>query len=534
MSMSEMIDQIDTLVTERFRPDAPGAAVAVMQDDELAFLRGYGMANLDHDVPITPSTVFHSASVSKQFTAMAIYLLAEEGRLSLDDDVRRHVPEVPDFGVPITLDHLIHHSSGLRDQWELLGLSGWRYSKDLITDMDVLSVISRQTVLNFPPGTRFMYCNTGYTLLARTVANTSGQTFRHFTSSRMFEPLGMTRTFFRDRHGEIIKGAAYGYHPHEDGFDLGQTNLETVGATSMVTSVEDLARWDENFRSGRVGGKSVFDQMHRRGVLNDGRTVPYGGGLGLGTYRGLEIVEHTGGDAGFRSNFMRFPNHGLSIAILSNLSSIDTPTLSRSIADICLRPEPELRHRGKQAPKAHLSRPEKLEGLAGLYIDRDDGDRFLHVHHHDAKLRAGAPTAQESSELTDMGNGRFRYLLYPRTELVANNDTTLSMLVDGHPVNSFHRAGSYEPTTKELAELAGVYDCRETGTPYKVVVDDGDLASIALKQPVRKMTALTKDVFTDGWFRIRFIRKPEGAVSGLMINSDRLRELWLERAQNEG
>jgi CubicO group peptidase (beta-lactamase class C family) len=225
MSMSELVDEIDGLFAEWSRPDAPGLAVAVMKNGEVGFQRGYGMANLDHDTPITPSTAFHSASVSKQFTAMAVYLLAEEGRLSLDDDVRCHVPEVPDFGMPITLDHLVHHSSGLRDQWELLGLSGWRYSKDLITDLDVLSVISRQTALNFPSGTRFMYCNTGYTLLARTVANISRQTFRQFTSSRIFEPLGMTRTFFRDRHGEVVKGLAYGYHPYGESFDLGQTNM---------------------------------------------------------------------------------------------------------------------------------------------------------------------------------------------------------------------------------------------------------------------------------------------------------------------
>jgi CubicO group peptidase (beta-lactamase class C family) len=531
--MSEMVDEIDELFTEWSRPDAPGAAVAVIKDCGVGFQRGYGMANLDHDTPITPSTAFHSASVSKQFTAMAVYILADEGRLSLDDDVRRHVPEVPDFGMPITLDHLIHHSSGLRDQWELLGLSGWRYSKDLITDKDVLSVISRQTALNFPPGTRFMYCNTGYTLLARTVANISGQTFRQFTSSRIFEPLGMTRTFFRDRHGEVIKDAAYGYHLHEEGFDLGQTNLETVGATSMVTTVEDLARWDENFRSSRVGGKTVLDQMHRRGILNDGRTIPYGGGLGLGTYRGLEIVEHTGGDAGFRSNFLRFPNRGLSIAILSNLSSIDTPALSRRIADICLRSELELRRKSEPPPKPRVSHPEKLRRLAGLYIDEDDGDQVLHIHYHDGKLRGGAPTAEQSHELTEVGNSRFRYLLYPRTEFVVNEDLTMSTLIDGHLTNNFHRVEPHKPTAEELAELSGVYDGQETRTPYEVVVDDGDLASIALKQPVRKMTALTKDLFTDGWFRIRFIREPRGAICGLMLNSDRLRKLWFERTEDK-
>ncbi|RWB98728.1 serine hydrolase domain-containing protein [Mesorhizobium sp. M4B.F.Ca.ET.143.01.1.1] len=180
--MFDITDVIDNLFTGWARPDSPGAAVAVIRDAEIVFQRGYGMANLDHDVPITPSSVFHSASVSKQFTAMAVYMLVEEGRLSLGDDIRRHVPELPDFGVLVTLDHLIHHTSGLRDQWELLQLSGWRYSKDLITDKDVLRVVSRQRALNFPPGTRFMYCNTGYTLLAQAVAIRDGLPLRSGSS----------------------------------------------------------------------------------------------------------------------------------------------------------------------------------------------------------------------------------------------------------------------------------------------------------------------------------------------------------------
>lgn len=529
MLASDITGEIDHLFAAWARRDTPGAAVAVMRDGETVFKRGYGMANLDHDVPITPSSVFHSASLSKQFTAMAVYLLAQDGRLSLDEDIRRHVPEVPDFGVPITLDHLIHHTSGLRDQWELLVLSGWRYSKDLITDDDVLRVISRQKALNFLPGKRFTYCNTGYTLLARAVANVVGQSFRQFMSSRIFEPLGMTRTFFRDRHGEIVKGAAYGYHPHEDGFDLAQTNLESVGATSMLTTVEDLARWDENFRMGRVGGKPVFDRMHRRGILNDGSTIPYGGGVGLGTYRGLDIIEHTGGDAGFRSNLMRFPHHEFSIAILSNLSSIDPTALSRRIADICLRPELEARRESDPATALRISNPEQLELLAGLYIDPEDGDQLFHLHVHDGKLRGGAPIAEQAHELTEIEDGRFRYVLYPRTEFVVAEDRTLLALVDSRIVNRFIRLEPYSYSSQELEELAGIYTSPETAYPYEVVLHGGGLASKALKQPLQKMTVLAKDLFIEGRSRLRFTRDATGAVCGLMLNTDRLSNVWFER-----
>ncbi|UIJ72621.1 serine hydrolase [Aurantimonas sp. HBX-1] len=192
-----MTSQFDELFAEWSRPNVPGVAAVVVRSGAVLFQGGYGAADLNHSIPVETSTVFHAASVSKQFTAMAVYLLAQEGKLTLEDDVRSLVPEVPDFGERITLDHLLHHTSGLRDQWELLGFSGWRYSKDLISDADVLHVVRQQTSLNFLPGTRFMYCNTGYTLLARVIANVSGLSFRQFTSSRIFEPLGMARSFFR-------------------------------------------------------------------------------------------------------------------------------------------------------------------------------------------------------------------------------------------------------------------------------------------------------------------------------------------------
>ena len=203
-------DRVDKIFERFNRRDSPGCALAVMRDGAVIYKHGYGMADLDHDVAITPSTVFHVASVSKQFTNAATVLLAQEGKLSLDDDVRKYVAELPDFGQRITIRHLIHHTSGLRDQWSLLGLAGWRYSLDLITDDDVLEMMSRQKDLNFPPGEKHVYCNTGYTLLALIVKRVSGRSFREFTSQRIFEPLGMANTHFRDDHAEIVKNQAYG------------------------------------------------------------------------------------------------------------------------------------------------------------------------------------------------------------------------------------------------------------------------------------------------------------------------------------
>src|ERR1700722_11910879 len=250
--------RVDQLCEPWDKPDSPGCAVAVMKDGRIVHERGYGMADLEHDAKITPTSVFHVASISKQFTAAAVLLLAQEGKLSPDDEARRYLPELPDFGVPITLRHLLHHTSGLRDQWELVSLAGWRYSLDLITDADVLSVVSRQRELNFPPGSEYLYSNTGYTLLAQIVKHVSGQTFRELTTERLFRPLAMHRTHFRDNHAEIVPDIAYGYEKTGDHFELSIPNFDTVGATSLLTTVEDLALWDENFYTTRVGGEALI------------------------------------------------------------------------------------------------------------------------------------------------------------------------------------------------------------------------------------------------------------------------------------
>ncbi len=328
--------RVDKLFERMDKPTSPGCALAVVRDGRVVYARGYGMANLDHDIAITPSTVFHVASVSKQFTAAAVLLLASDGKLSLDDDVRKHVPELPNFGKPITIRHLMHHTSGLRDQWELLILAGWRYSLDLITDDDVLEAMARQKDLNFAPGTEHLYCNTGYTLLATIVKRVSGMSFRQFAEERVFRPLGMTRTFFRDDHAEIVKGQAYGYVPRGDTFRLGVTNFDTAGATSLHTTVEDLALWDRNFYDARVGGPAFLEAMLKKGTLANSEELSYASGLVHGAYRGLAVVGHDGGDAGYRSDFLRFPTERLSVVCLCNTSSASPTQLTRSVADVVL------------------------------------------------------------------------------------------------------------------------------------------------------------------------------------------------------
>ena len=279
--------RVDAVFKDYDSTTSPGCAVAVFQDDKILYKRAYGMANLDHDVRLSTSSVFHVASVSKQFTAAAILLLAQDGKLALDDDIRKHVPELPDFGTTITIRQLANHTSGIRDQWDLLGLAGWRYSRDLITDDDVLELLARQKDLNFTPGARHMYSNSGYTLLAVIVSRVSGKSFREFTTERIFAPLGMTNTHFRDTFTEIVKNQAYGYAPYGQTFRLSTTNFDTAGATSLLTTVEDMAKWYANFDTGKVGGGKLLAGLLDRGVLKDGTRIDYAFGMTHGTYRGV-------------------------------------------------------------------------------------------------------------------------------------------------------------------------------------------------------------------------------------------------------
>ncbi len=327
--------RIDALFSN-YNSKTPGVAVAVVKDGKIIFKKGYGMANLEYDVSITPSTVFHIASVSKQFTTFSILLLEKEGKLSLDDDVRKYIPEVPDFGKTITLKHLATHTSGIKDQWALLTLAGWRMD-DVITTEQILKLISRQKSLNFEPGSKFKYSNSGFTLLAEVVARVSNQSFAEFTQKNIFQPLKMTNTQFYDDHEKIIKNRAYSYAKDGNAYKKQVLSYSNVGATSLFTTVEDLSKWAINFENPTVGDFEIVEKLQQsvklangqNAVLSvvDGETIRPAMGQFVRNYRGLDLINHTGGDAGFRAYLVRFPSEKFSVMVFSNdadFSSLQT------------------------------------------------------------------------------------------------------------------------------------------------------------------------------------------------------------------
>lgn len=355
---------VDNVFAAWNKTTTPGCAVGVLRDGQRLYSHGYGMADLEHGVPISPATVFHIASVSKQFTAFAIYLLAQDGKLALDDDIRKYLPELRDYGKTITIRHLIHHTSGLRDQWTLLAMAGWRLD-DVITEMDILRLVWRQKELNFVPGEKQLYSNTGYTLLGVIVKRVSGQSLREFAQARIFKPLGMQHTHFHDEYGELVKARAYSYARQGDaGYRYVALSYSNVGATSLLTTVDDLALWDENFYTGKVGGKDLLAQMQVKGRLNNGTEIGYASALSIGSYRGLRTVEHTGGDAGFRSDLLRFPDQHFSVISLCNAADAEPERMARQVADTFLAAQME------QLPPRPIEvtlDPKALDAYVGTY-----------------------------------------------------------------------------------------------------------------------------------------------------------------------
>jgi CubicO group peptidase (beta-lactamase class C family) len=374
--------QVDEMFRQWHSPDSAGAAVLVIDDGRTLHARGYGMANLEAGLPNRTDTIFDIASVSKQFGAMAVALLEADGRLSLDDDVKKYLGELPDFGSRITLRHLVHHTSGLRDWPGTLAIGGWNF-EDVLSFDHILRMTWHQRTLNFPPGDAHSYSNTGYNLLAEVVARVSGQSFREFTDARIFRPLGMTKTHFHDDHTEVVVNRAESYRPGPDGrFRRVVSNLTALGSSSLFTTIDDLAKWIENVHSAApaVGGRRVVDRLHERGRLNNATTIPYAFGQSIGEYRGLRTVSHTGSWAGYRSILQRFPDQRFAVVILGNTANMNPTDLARRIADVYLAdrlgpdtPTAPAAGRGGAAPSSSGWQPRaaELQPYAGVYASAE-------------------------------------------------------------------------------------------------------------------------------------------------------------------
>ncbi|MEZ4586375.1 MAG: serine hydrolase domain-containing protein [Gemmatimonadales bacterium] len=522
--------RVDSIFARYDKTSVPGCALGVFRAGEISYARGYGMADLNQDLAIDPQTVFYIASTSKQFTAMAVALAAEEGLLGLDDSIRKWVPELPAYADAITVRHLVHHTSGIRDYLGLWGMSGRSFANEIPLEQG-LDLIARQLAADFAPGAQWSYSNSGYLLLTEIVARASKVSFRQFAESRMFGPLGMSHTHFHDDNTEIVSRRAEGYQPAGPGrYRIFRTSFALVGDGGLLTTIEDLAKWDANFYHNRLGKghQGLIDQVVTPGKYADGTDLTYAFGLMPGKYRGLRAVRHGGSFIGFRAELVRFPEQRFSVGVLCNDYTADPSALANQVADLYLAdrfpPEPaKAAAASARAVRSSLldslsGRYEVLPGLVATVSKQGAGLELLAFGQRNALEPGAADTAwvgPGGQELlfARMADGRYGLLA--------------SAFGARQPVPELGPVPSYD--AKALAAFVGRYTSQELDTWFTVEVSEGQLryrarwSAPVVAQPIRQ------DVFSVGGTRLAFDRDRRGNVVGFKLAAGRAHGIIAER-----
>lgn len=534
--------EVDALFSRWDRPDSPGCAIGVIRDGRLVYQRGYGMANLDHSIPISGKTVFYIASTSKQFTALSIAWLAARGRLSLTDDIRRYIPELPaDWAGVVTVGHLVHHTSGIPDFFTLMPHAGRRL-EDTTSDEEILALLARQTQLNFQPGDQFQYSNSGYFLLGLIVSRVSGRSLREFAEETFFRPLGMADTRFHDDRTAVVPRRATGYVPRAGGFGVFATLFDRVGDGGLLTTIDDLVKWDRNFYDRAVGGEAMIRLALTPGRLNDGTELDYAFGLFLREHRGLPTVSHGGIYNGFRAELLRFPTRKLSVACLCNLYNIDASRLAQDVADIFLAGDYPLAAKTGAATPAAVTLPTAaLQSRVGFYFAPGSGSA-LSITLNEGRLLASLPGSGILNQwLAPQGVARFKGTNSLRsefefTESAGLTDPAVSVRLSpgiGQPVFRFVRATAVTPTPAQLVDYAGSYRSKALETSYQLEVREGKIfVQIRAASPF-SLVPTVRDGFSGGGRNLIFNRDERGAISGFVLSdpTGRLRGVKFEREQ---
>ncbi len=526
LSADEKTDQVDKLFAAWDKTTSPGAALAIIKDGRVIYERGYGMAKIEDDLVMTPSKIFDIASVSKQFTATCIAILVKQGKISLEDDVRKYIPELPQYEGPITIKHLVYHTSGLRDYTGLLELAGFRSGVDSTDAADALEIICSQKKLNDRPGEKYSYTNTGYFLLGQVVERVSGKSLNEFAQEHIFKPLGMKHTIYQDDHTQIIKNRASGYSLQGSEYRFDLSNWDQTGDGNVYTSVEDLCLWDQAFYSNALG-KEVMDMLQTAGTLNSGKKLDYALGLEITAYKGLKMVKHTGSWAGFRAVIIRFPDQKFSVICLANLSSISPLALSLKVTDIYLSDTlKEPPREEKKEPVAVRFSKQELEEKAGHYED----DRF----------HSWLSLTVKDGRLMMAGRGYEERLLSPLSKTLFQAEDapgiTLEFLptVQGKPRQavlndvedeerySLTRAAPLVPLTPEkLKEYTGDYVSGELiGVTYRLLAENGSLVIKFRSIPTTPLKAIAPDKFTNGYINLEFVRRKGKRIAGFKLSID--------------
>jgi CubicO group peptidase (beta-lactamase class C family) len=520
------IARIDSVFSAYASTTSPGCIVGVRQNWRDVASRAYGMANLEYNVPLTVGTISESGSVAKQFTAAALALLHLEGKLSLDDDIRKYLPEVPDFGARITIRHLLTHTSGLRDQWAMWGLADRSPGSEVHTMAKVLDLVSRQRQLNFPTGSEHLYSNTGYSLASVIVTRVSGMPFARFTEERLFKPLGMHHTQWRDDYRRIVPGRATAYSREGSVWMQDMPFTMVHGNGGLLSTVGDWLTWNDALDAGLLGKPELTRMLENRGKLNDGRTLAYALGLTISEVRpGIREVSHGGSTAGYRTYLARYPEaNRLSVALLCNAGNANAGALARRVANIFLPPAPQVALQAiAPAPEAERTR------IPGSYRNSATEEWFIvgAVAAHVRLTGASGDTLifHQPGEFRTRGGTTYRF------EPASGEVQRVTRIDDAGHRAVFEIMRRPELSSAQLAEYAGSYFGPELAHTLRVRADSGHLSLRVATDQGLTLVPLYRDGFRVGTSSstVRFVRDAGGRIVELRANVGRARNVLFQR-----
>jgi len=524
----------DAIVAPWVSDRAPGVSVAVSLNDEIVYARGAGLANLEHGVPLSPDSVFQVASVSKQFTAFAVFLLVSEGQIQLGDDIRTYLPELGETDDVVTVQHLLDHAGGLREQNTLAAMAGWMPG-DIHTRDGIFDLVARQRGVNFPAASRIEYSNTGYALLARVVERVSGQPFREFMQENVFAPLGMTRSGFPADRDALVTQRAASYYPAGESFRNVISASESIGSSGLYTTALDVLRWAENFETGVVGSSRVFELMAARYTAENGEVSTFGRGQELRVHNGFATWSHGGRDAGYRSFLLRVPAADLEIVILSNRTDFDTAAMAFALMDAWLENDP--RYVGPQADNWEPHSLNDLQGLAGDYEFYPGVIFSLRAGEGGLTFAPHGASRDDLAPLVQIGPGEFRLSRSPDLSLVfeAQRGTPAARMgyrIGLHGILWAPRIAleSFQPESLDINEFAGRCFSEELETHYRLEARDGVLIAHHPRLQSFEFTPYQPDTFAgEGPLqRIEFVRAQSGQPVGFHASGPLAMNVWFE------
>lgn len=519
------------IIFKRFNDNnTPGVSVAFMKNDSL-FFKSYGMSSLEHNIKIDSSSVFNLASVSKQFTAFAILLLENKGKLKLADDIKTYLPRLPDYDKKITIENLLNHTSGLRSCLQLLGLKGFT-TDNVITPKDIEQVIYSQSDLNFNPNDEFSYSNSGYFLLAKIVEQVTKQSFSKFLKAKVFEPLQMNSSFVMDDFHMIIKDKANSYEINNGSYVNVPANYSYTGSTGVYSTILDMVKWINNFKTHKVGNEAVFNKMKTLSTLNSGELLNYTNGQFFENYKGIQQFYHSGADAGYRSYLGRLPEINSSIIILSNNNTINVRQKALEVLDIFIK-----NYYKKTAKKPLV----KKEFKNNIEIKKYQGSYISTKSHIIRKVFVKNDTLWYARPEQGGRKTNLKPFTYNKFQLGGFNDidisftgNSLNVYVDNNLVESYIKFLTKSYNNTELKEFTGNFYCKELNETY-TLINKGD--KIIIKH--QKMDNIElKPVFRDSFLSsswqfkfLEFIRNEKGIITGFQINADRIHNIKFIKTQ---